>query len=179
MRKKAIWLFGLSGAGKSTIANILIKKLSEKNIPCVLLDGDELRDTVNKDLGYSDADRQENIRRAAEFAKLLCHQNIKCICAFITPFKSLRTLVKSILKEDVILFWIDAPIEECIKRDVKGLYKKALNNEIENFTGISSNFEYPVEEEGVWHINTSNKSAEECAHEILSILTLSYQSEDK
>lgn len=170
MQKKVIWLFGLSGAGKSTIAQSIHKKLNQQNTVHLLLDGDEVRNTVNKDLGFSDQDRTENIRRAAEIAKLVSNQNIICICSFITPLLSLRNLVRDILKDDVELFFIDTPIEECIKRDVKGLYKKARNNEINNFTGISGKFEYPLLEESVISISTLGRNPDECAVEILNQL---------
>lgn len=170
MQKKVIWLFGLSGAGKSTIAQSINKMLKQQNIVHLLLDGDELRMGVNKDLGFSDQDRTENIRRAAEIAKIISSQNVVCVCSFITPLLSLRDLVRDILKNDAELFFIDTPIEECIKRDVKGLYKKAQNNEINNFTGISGKFEFPSSEERVISISTIGKSPEECAVEILNKL---------
>ncbi|GAB4208301.1 MAG: adenylyl-sulfate kinase [Bacteroidia bacterium] len=170
MQKKVIWLFGLSGAGKSTIAQSIQRELNQQNIAHLLLDGDELRSSVNKDLGFSDQERTENIRRAAEIAKIISNQNIVCVCSFITPLLSLRNLVKDILKDNVELFFIDTPIEECIKRDVKGLYKKAQNNEINNFTGISGKFEYPSPEERVISISTVGKSPEECVVEILNKL---------
>ncbi len=173
MQKKVLWLFGLSGAGKSTIAQSISEQLKQQNIVHLLLDGDELRAGVNKDLGFSDHDRTENIRRAAEIAKIISNQNIVCICSFITPLLSLRNLVRNTLKDDVELFFIDTPIEECIKRDVKGLYKKAQNNEINNFTGISGKFEYPSKEEKIINISTIGKRPEECALEILSKLKIS------
>ncbi|MEW6772580.1 MAG: adenylyl-sulfate kinase [Bacteroidota bacterium] len=171
MQSKVIWLFGLSGAGKSTIAQQLVKHLKSNHYPIVLLDGDEVRSSVNKDLGFSDEDRMENIRRSAEFAKLLIGQNMFVIAAFITPRKIMRDLVKQVLNDKVILFFIDTPLEECIKRDVKSLYKKATGNEIKDFTGIQSVFEIP-ENENVITISTINKSPEECANEILNYLTL-------
>ena len=170
MQKKIIWLFGLSGAGKSTIACAIGEQLKQHGIPCVLLDGDDLRATVNKDLGYSVEDRKENIRRAAEFAKLLSQQNMPCICAFITPFKSLRDLVRHTLQNNVILFYLDTPLEECIRRDVKGLYKRAIANELKEFTGITADFEFPENEEKVIPIQTRGKTPSECASEILYYL---------
>lgn len=166
MQSKVIWLFGLSGAGKSTIAQQLVKHLKSNHYPIVLLDGDEVRSSVNKDLGFSDEDRMENIRRSAEFAKLLIGQNMFVIAAFITPRKIMRDLVKQVLNDKVILFFIDTPLEECIKRDVKSLYKKATGNEIKDFTGIQSVFEIP-ENENVITISTLTKTPEECANEIL------------
>lgn len=166
MQSKVIWLFGLSGAGKSTIAQLLITHIKQNNFPVILLDGDEVRNTVNRDLGFSDEDRMENIRRSAEFAKLLSEQNVWVIAAFITPRKIMRDLVKQLLNDKVILFFIDTPLEECIKRDVKSLYKKATGNEIKDFTGIQSVFEIP-ENENVITISTLTKTPEECANEIL------------
>lgn len=167
MKKKVIWLFGLSGAGKTTIAKCISKKLTEQNIIHILLDGDELRSTVNKDLGYSEHDRAENIRRSAELANLISQQGILCICSFITPLKVLRDSVKNILKKDVKLFYIDTPLEECIRRDVKGLYKEAKDNKIKDFTGISAKFEFPDNEDDIVKISTINKTPEECAEKIL------------
>ncbi|GAB4454885.1 MAG: adenylyl-sulfate kinase [Bacteroidia bacterium] len=168
MQKRVIWLFGLSSAGKSTISQQLIKHFNNNHRPVVLLDGDEVRNSVNKDLGFSDNDRMENIRRSAEFARLLIGQNVSVIAAFITPRKSMRELVKQILGDDVLMVYINTPLEECIKRDVKGLYKKAAGNEIKDFTGIQSVFETP-ENENVITISTTNKTPEECANEILKI----------
>ncbi|GIV26618.1 MAG: adenylyl-sulfate kinase [Bacteroidia bacterium] len=170
MLKKVIWLFGLSGAGKSTIAQHISQLLSQKNITYVLLDGDEIRNTVNSDLGFSTDDRRENIRRSSEMAKLLSQQGIKCICSFITPTKELRDIVRKRLGNNVILFFIDTPIEECIKRDVKGLYKKAINQEVKNFTGISAAFEQPENENDVVRITTTGKTPDECAKEILDYI---------
>ncbi len=167
MTKKVIWLFGLSGAGKSTIATEMSRLLQQQNILHVRLDGDEIRSTLNSDLGFSEADRRENIRRAAEMAKILVQQNVLCICSFITPTRELRDKVRSVLQDNVVLILIDTAIEECARRDVKGLYKKAFNNEIPNFTGISAKFEYPDEEQDVVRIPTLNKTAEECAKSIL------------
>ncbi len=163
---KAIWLYGLSGAGKSTIAKELNNILIENKIPHVLLDGDDLRSGINKDLGFSNKDRNENIRRAAELADLLMRQNVISICSFITPFYALRKMVKEILKEKVVLVFINTPIEVCTQRDVKGLYAKAKTNVIKEFTGISSQFEDISNGDIV--ISTTNKSPRQCAEDILS-----------
>ncbi len=168
MQKKVLWLFGLSGAGKTSIATAISKKISSQQFPHFILDGDELRETVNQDLGYSEEDRKENIRRAAEFAKLVVQQNMICISSFITPLKILRNLVKMTLNDNIILFFIDTPLEECIKRDVKGLYQKAQDQQISNFTGVSAKFEYPDENENVIRISTLNKTSATCADEILA-----------
>ncbi|HPQ09532.1 MAG TPA: adenylyl-sulfate kinase [Bacteroidia bacterium] len=169
-QKKVIWLFGLSGAGKTTIAKSLSKIFIQKNIQHLILDGDEIRNTVNKDLGFSNEDRKENIRRSAEFAKLVSQQDINCICAFITPLKMLRDIVRTTLSENVMIFYIDTPLEECAKRDVKGFYKKALNNEIPDFTGITANFEFPENEPDVIKISTANRTPDDCANEIFSFI---------
>ena len=174
MQKKVIWIFGLSGAGKTTIAKHISDLLTQQKIAHILIDGDEIRNTVNKDLGFSKEDRKENIRRSAEFAKLVSQQSILCICSFITPLKSLRDIVREILQENVQLFFLDTPLEECIKRDVKGLYAKALKNEIQGFTGISDKFEYPDSEleKDIIYISTQHKSVAECTKEILDNLKL-------
>ncbi len=153
----AIWLTGLSGSGKSTIALLLEKKLTEENYFVVVLDGDELRKTLNKDLGYSEADRTENIRRAAEITNLLVQKNIVVICSFITPLQKLRALAASITGEAYYEVFVDCPLQVCEERDVKGLYKKARNNEISDFTGIGAVFEPAVHAQLTIH--TDNETA--------------------
>lgn len=137
-----IWLTGLSGSGKSTIAKLLEQKLKADNYFSVVLDGDELRRTINKDLGFSEADRTENIRRAAELAKLLVQKNVITICSFITPMQRQRAMAQSIVGGEMYYeVFIDCPLTVCEERDVKGLYRKARNNEIKDFTGIGADFE--------------------------------------
>jgi adenylylsulfate kinase len=137
-----IWLTGLSGSGKSTIAKLLEQKLKADNYFSVVLDGDELRRTINKDLGFSEADRTENIRRAAELAKLLVQKNVITICSFITPMQKQRAMAQSIVGNEMYYeVFIDCPLTVCEERDVKGLYRKARNNEIKDFTGIGADFE--------------------------------------
>lgn len=153
----AIWLTGLSGSGKSTIALLLEKKLTEENYFVVVLDGDELRKTLNKDLGYSEADRTENIRRAAELTNLLVQKNIVVICSFITPLQQLRALAASITGDAYYEVFVDCPLQVCEERDVKGLYKKARNNEISDFTGIGAAFEPAVYAQLTVH--TDNETA--------------------
>ena len=144
-RGLVIWLYGLSGAGKSTLADLLQKELlHNKGIISKRLDGDIMRKGLNSDLGFSKKDRKENIRRVAEVAKLFSESGVLVICSFITPRVELRDFAKEII--GVKFFkpvFIDCSIETCINRDVKGLYKKAMNKEILNFTGISDPFEYP------------------------------------
>ena len=137
-----IWFTGLSGSGKSTIANEFEVELYKKGYLTYLLDGDNIRHGLNKDLGFDDKSRVENIRRIAEVAKLFLDSGVITISAFISPFKSERELVRDLTKDFIEVF-VDTPIKECIKRDPKGLYKKALNGEIKNFTGIDSPYEKP------------------------------------
>lgn len=139
-----IWLTGLSGSGKSTIANGLNKLFFEKGMYSVILDGDNTRLGINKDLSFSYNDRAENIRRVAEMSKLFINSGQIVISSFISPFKKDRETAREIISSvDFIEVYIDCPIEECEKRDVKGLYAKARNGEINEFTGISSPYEAP------------------------------------
>lgn len=141
---KVIWFFGLSGAGKSTLANSLEQELNNLRFKTFILDGDNLRVGLCKDLGFSEEDRVENIRRAGEVAKLIMDAGIVVLCAFVTPFDNDREALRKLIgKENIITVFVDCPLEECEKRDVKGLYKKAREGEIKNFTGISSPFEIP------------------------------------
>ena len=142
-----IWLTGLSGSGKSTIANELEYQLNKMNYHTYLLDGDNIRNGLNTDLGFSDKDRKENIRRISEVAKLFLDAGIITITAFISPFREDREKAREIIGDDLIEVFIDTPIEECIKRDPKGLYKKALNGDIKEFTGINSPYEKPINPE--------------------------------
>ncbi len=154
-----IWLFGLSGAGKTTLAEALNEKLVQEGYLTKRLDGDVLRKGLNSDLGFEESDRKENIRRVAEVAKLFSEMGVITICSFITPKETLRNLVKDVVGSDkVIDVFVDCSLEECIKRDVKGLYKKALNKEILNFTGIDAVFETPVHHSLT--VNTENQTIE-------------------
>ena len=139
-----IWMSGLSGSGKSTIANKLEIKLYELSQHCYILDGDNTRLGLNKDLGFSEADRIENIRRVAEVAKLMNDAGLIVICSFISPFEETRKLAKQIIGNDFLEFFVDADLSICEERDPKGLYKKARAGEIKDFTGISSPFEIPL-----------------------------------
>jgi len=142
---KVIWLIGLSGSGKSTIAKTIEKRLFSEGFITQLIDGDNLRFGLNGDLGFSETDRVENLRRTAEVAKLFKDAGIITLCSFITPTEESRNQISNIIgKNDYIEVYIDCPIEICEERDVKGLYKKARAGEIKNFTGISSPFEEPV-----------------------------------
>lgn len=157
--KKVIWLFGLSGAGKTTLSRLLAEKLEKLGRCVVLLDGDELRAGLNSDLGFSNEDRTENIRRAGHIANLLVRQNIVCIGSFITPLDAHRQLLSQIVGEDLLLVYLDCPASECERRDVKGLYRQARNHLISDFTGVSASFELPTT--GVLSIDTSRQTPEE------------------
>jgi bifunctional enzyme CysN/CysC len=142
---RLLWFTGLSGSGKSTIANLVEKKLHALGKHSFLLDGDNVRHGLNKDLGFSDADRVENIRRVGEVAKLMCDAGLIVLTAFISPFRAERELVRRMLPEgEFFEIFVDTPLEEAERRDGKGLYKKARAGEIANFTGISSPYEAPL-----------------------------------
>jgi adenylylsulfate kinase len=143
-RGKVIWLTGLSGSGKTTLASALEKRLFELNYFCQILDGDNVRSGINKNLRFTEVDRMENIRRIAEVSKLFMNCGIILICAFISPTNEMRALAREIIGEDDFLeVFVNTPLDICEQRDPKGLYKKARAGEIKNFTGISSPFEVP------------------------------------
>jgi adenylylsulfate kinase/bifunctional enzyme CysN/CysC len=168
MQNKVIWLFGLSGAGKTTISLNLQQQIQTPDNQVVLLDGDLLRKGINQDLSFSNDDRLENIRRVAEIAKLLSQNNVTCICSLITPLDIHRKLAKKIIGDDLLMVFVDCPLAECEKRDVKGLYKKARKNIIPKFTGISAPFEVPTDMD--MKIDTLDKSPDENVEEIISCL---------
>ena len=142
-KARVIWLMGLSGAGKSTLATHLEKTLYEKGFLTQSLDGDNLRGGLNNNLGFTEEDRLENIRRAAEVAKLFVNCGIIVIASFICPTLSTQAMVRKIVGEDFIEVFVDCPLEVCEQRDVKGLYAKARAGQLKNFTGIDSPFETP------------------------------------
>jgi bifunctional enzyme CysN/CysC len=161
-----LWLTGLSGAGKSTIANIVEKKLVRMNRHTFLLDGDNVRHGLNKDLGFTDADRVENIRRVGEVAKLMADAGLIVITAFISPFRAEREMVRSMMAPgEFVEIHVDTPLEEAEKRDVKGLYKKARAGQLKNFTGIDSPYEPPEDPE--IRIDTTVMTPDEAAEEII------------
>lgn len=140
-----IWFTGLSGSGKSTLAIALERELYKQGILCRILDGDNIRSGINNNLGFSEADRTENIRRIAEVSKLFVDCGIVTIAAFISPTNAIREMAAEIIgTKDFLEIYVSTPITECEKRDVKGLYAKARRGEIKDFTGISSPFEAPV-----------------------------------
>ena len=142
---RCIWFTGLSGSGKSTIASLLEKQLHAEGKHTYLLDGDNVRHGLNRDLGFTEADRVENIRRVAEVAKLMVDAGLVVIVSFISPFRSERRMARDLFAEgEFIEVFVDTPLEECERRDVKGLYAKARRGEIKDFTGISAPFEPPT-----------------------------------
>jgi bifunctional enzyme CysN/CysC len=168
-KSAVLWFTGLSGAGKSTIANLVEKKLHAMGKHTYTLDGDNVRHGLNKDLGFTDADRVENIRRVGETAKLFVDAGIITLVSFISPFKSERQFARSLVEDgEFIEVFIDTPIEVCEQRDVKGLYKKAREGKIANFTGIDSPYEAPENAEIT--VNTSDQTAEQAAEVIVAKL---------
>lgn len=168
-RPKVIWFTGLSGAGKSTIANLVEKKLHLMGRHTFLLDGDNVRHGLNRDLGFTDADRVENVRRVGEVARLMADAGLIVLCAFISPFRAERRLVREMLPEgEFVEVHVDAPLAEAEKRDTKGLYRKARAGGIANFTGIDSPYEPPEHPE--IHIDTMQVTPEEAAERIVGRL---------
>lgn len=164
-----LWFTGLSGAGKSTIANIVEKKLNAKGKHTYLLDGDNVRWGLNRDLGFTDDERVENIRRVGEVAKLFVDAGIITIASFISPFKSDRRLVRKLFDEDEFIeVFVSAPLELCEQRDPKGLYKKARAGEISHFTGIDSPYETPEREHVI--LSTAELTAEQCADQLVEYM---------
>jgi adenylylsulfate kinase len=152
-----VWLTGLSGSGKSTLANLLEKALWERGVRAFVLDGDNVRHGLNKDLGFSPEDRTENIRRIGEVAKLFTEAGVINVTAFISPYRADRDIVREIMSDgDFVEVHVDCDLDECEKRDPKGLYKKARAGEIPEFTGISAPYEAPLQPELV--INTTHQS---------------------
>ncbi|MBL4933461.1 adenylyl-sulfate kinase [Clostridium paridis] len=165
---KLIWFTGLSGSGKSTVASALEKKLHDLEKLTYTLDGDNVRHGLNKDLGFSNEDRIENIRRIGEISKLFVDAGIITLATFVSPFNEDRERVRELIGKDFIEVYIECPLEICEKRDPKGLYKKARAGEIKDFTGIDSVYEIPVKPEIT--VSTHLNSIEECVYKIMSYL---------
>ena len=164
-----IWFTGLSGSGKSTIAIALERELHKRGLLCRILDGDNIRRGINNNLGFTEADRIENIRRIAEVSKLFVDTGIITIAAFISPSNDIREMAANIIgKDDFLEVYVSTPIEECERRDVKGLYAKARRGEIKNFTGISAPFEAPAQPALV--LDTSALSLEESVNKLLELI---------
>ena len=164
-----VWFTGLSGSGKSTLANMVEKKLYDLGIHTFSLDGDNVRSGLNNNLGFSREDREENLRRIAEVAKLFVDSGSLVIASFISPLKSDRDFVKGIIgKDDFIEVFVNTPLDVCESRDVKGLYKKARAGEIKNFTGIDSPYENPISPD--IEIKTDLEEAEDSVERIVEFL---------
>jgi len=167
-KSKLLWFTGLSGSGKSTVANSLDIRLNESGKATYLLDGDNIRLGINSDLGFSMEGRSENIRRIGEIGKLFVDAGIITIACFISPLKEDRKMVREALGEDFIEVFVDCPLEECEKRDPKDLYKKARLGVIKEFTGITSPYEKPENPEIV--INTKEQTIDQCVDKILDYI---------
>ncbi|MBS1353075.1 MAG: adenylyl-sulfate kinase [Coprobacter sp.] len=164
-----LWFTGLSGSGKSTLAIALERELYNSGILCRILDGDNIRTGINNNLGFTEADRVENIRRIAEVAKLFVDCGVVTIAAFISPTEQIRQMAADIIgKDDFFEIYVNTPLEVCEERDVKGLYKKARQGEIKNFTGISAPFEAPLNP--TITIDTSACSLEESVNLLKKII---------
>lgn len=163
-----VWMVGLSGSGKSTLARALENHLHQSGRLTALLDGDNLRSGINNNLSFSKEDRTENVRRAAEVAKLLASNGIITICSLISPLKSIRSMARSIIGEKYLEVFIECPVEVCEQRDVKGLYAKARKGLIPEFTGISSPFE-PAENADMI-INTATHSIDTCLEQLTQFI---------
>jgi adenylyl-sulfate kinase len=164
-----VWFTGLSGSGKSTLAKSVYDELVRLQVKVYLLDGDKLREGLNKNLGFSDADRKENIRRAGEVAKLFFDEGYVVLCTFISPFRSDRLSVRNLFPESAFAeVYVNAPFEICEQRDVKGLYRKARKGDIQQFTGITSGYEYP--ENPDLEIRTDQLTVQESMNKVLAFL---------
>lgn len=164
-----VWFTGLSGSGKSTVAIALERELHKRGILCRILDGDNIRSGINNNLGFTEADRIENIRRIAEVSKLFVDTGIVTIAAFISPNNDIRKMAADIIgKDDFIEVYVNTPLEVCEQRDVKGLYARARKGEVKNFTGISAPFESP--ENPALTLDTSVLSLEESVNRLLNLI---------
>jgi bifunctional enzyme CysN/CysC len=164
-----LWFTGLSGSGKSTIANLVERRLFAQGRHTYILDGDNIRHGLSQDLGFTDADRVENIRRVAEAAKLFVDAGLIVLVSFISPFRSERRLARELAnKGEFVEIFVDTPIEVCMARDPKGLYKRAQAGEIKNFTGIDSPYEPPENPELI--LKTEDLSAEDVAERVVNYL---------
>lgn len=164
-----VWFTGLPGAGKSTISNLVEAALHQRGVHTMLLDGDNIRHGLNKDLGFTEVDRVENIRRVGEVAKLLAEAGLIVLCSFISPFRAERRMVRELLAEgEFIEVFVDTPLEDCIARDPKGLYRRALAGEIKNFTGVDQAYETPETPE--MHLMAGRGEAVSLADQVIAEL---------
>lgn len=174
LKQKAcvVWLYGLSGSGKSTLATALEHRLAREGRLTQLLDGDNVRTGLNKNLGFSDADRDENIRRVAEVAKLFASAGVVTLCSFITPSRQQRASARAIIgAADFLEVYVHASFETCAARDPKGLYAKAKAGGVKQFTGKDSGFEPPASEDGAITIDTEKASPEACLDQLYALVS--------
>jgi bifunctional enzyme CysN/CysC len=165
-RPAVLWFTGLPGSGKSTIANLVEAALNTRGVHTILLDGDNIRHGLNRDLGFTEGDRVENIRRTGEVAKLMVEAGLVVLCSFISPFRAERRMVRELLQTDEFIeIFVDAPLEDCIARDPKGLYRRALAGEIKNFTGVDQPYEVPEQPE--LHLLSGRKEPDRLASEVI------------
>lgn len=165
-----LWFTGLSASGKSSVANAFAHRLFEEGKQAFVLDGDNIRHGLNSDLGFDEVSRKENIRRIGEVAKLFVEGGQIVLTAFISPYREDRQVVRNLVQEgEFIEVFVKCSVEACEKRDPKGLYKKARNNEIPNFTGISAPYEEPINPEII--LDTENQTIEECVEQLQALLT--------
>ena len=165
-----LWFTGLSGSGKSTIANVVEQELHKKGVKTYTLDGDNIRNGINKDLTFAPEDRTENIRRIAEISALMIDAGIVVLAAFVSPYKKDRLNIKNVVKDvNFVEIYINTSVEECERRDVKGLYKKARAGEIINMTGISSPYEAPIDTD--IEIKTEEETIEQSVQRILDYIS--------
>lgn len=166
-----VWLYGLSGSGKSTVANALERRLHAEGLLTQILDGDNIRSGLNRNLGFSDEDRAENIRRIAEVARLYVHTGIVTLTSFITPTQALRQLARETIgAEDFVEVYVRASFEACARRDPKGLYAKVAAGEVKQFTGKDSSFEEPGEGSDAVVLDTEAHSLEACVEQLLAVI---------
>jgi adenylylsulfate kinase len=167
-RSTVYWLYGLSGSGKSTIANAFERELHKSGVLTQILDGDNIRSGLNSNLGFSDEDRAENIRRIAEVAKLYLNSGLVTITSFICPTRELRRLARATVgPADFVEVYVKASFETCAQRDPKGLYAKAADGKIANFTGRDSSFEPPLPADDVIVLDTEARSPEQCVQQLI------------
>jgi bifunctional enzyme CysN/CysC len=168
-RPAILWFTGLPAAGKSTVANLVESRLHARGIHTLMLDGDNVRHGLNKDLGFTEADRVENIRRVGEVAKLMVDAGLIVLCSFISPFRAERQMVRELVDAgEFIEVFVDTPLEQCIARDPKGLYRRAIAGEIQNFTGVSQQYEQPDDAE--IHLLAGEETPEALASKVIGEL---------
>jgi len=168
-RPAVLWFTGLSGAGKSTIANLVEAGLHARGVHTVMLDGDNVRHGLNRDLGFTEPDRVENIRRIGEVARLMTEAGLIVLCSFISPFRAERRMVRELIAQgEFIEVFVDTPLDQCIERDPKGLYRRALAGEIKNFTGVDQAYEAPENPE--LHLMAGQREADALANQVIDEL---------